>query len=76
MIVPYADGAAPTRKGEIMDRIRKKGDALAEEMADKITEKIKFIGKVYVIPGENEMEALRDGVLMALDGKMPLHEYV
>ncbi|MBT5016601.1 hypothetical protein HOM98_03905 [Candidatus Peregrinibacteria bacterium] len=38
VIVPYADGAAPTRKGEIMDRIRKKGDALAEEMADKITE--------------------------------------
>ena len=43
---------------------------------ERITKKVKFIAKVYVVPGENEMEALRDGVLMALDGKMPLHEYV
>ena len=52
------------------------GLAFYTELMDKISAKIKFIGKVYVIPGENEMSALRDGVLMALEGRIPMHEYV
>ena len=51
------------------------GLAFSKRHVEKIIERVKFISKVYVIPGENEMEALRDGVLMALAGEMPLREY-
>jgi butyrate kinase len=68
-------GMAVVLDGEVDGIILTGGLAFSKNLMDKIIKKIKFIGKVYVVPGENEMEALRDGVLMALDGKMPLHEY-
>ena len=34
-----------------------------------ITERVKFIAPVTVIPGENEMQALADGAWRVLNGK-------
>ncbi len=62
--------------GEIDGILLTGGLAFYKDLMDRIIKKIKFLGKIHVVPGENEMEALRDGVLMALDGKMQLHEYV
>ena len=62
--------------GDIDGIILTGGLAFDKHLMARINKKIEFLGPVHIIPGENEMEALRDGVLMALDGKMPLHEYV
>ena len=52
------------------------GLAYNKELVEKIIERVSFISKVYIVPGEKEMESLRDGTLMAIDGKIPLHEYI
>ena len=66
---------ATVLKGEVDAIILTGGLAYGEELVQKIIERVGFIGTVHVFPGENEMKALRDGVLMALDGKARLHEY-
>ena len=67
---------AAVLNGEVDGIILTGGLAYGKVLMEKISKKISFIGKVYIFPGENEMEALRDGTLMALDGQMPLHKYV
>lgn len=45
------------------------GIAYSEKFTSLIKEKVKFISKVVVIPGENEMEALALGALRVLNGE-------
>jgi butyrate kinase len=45
------------------------GIAYSKSFVDKVLKRINFIAEVFVIPGENEMEALRDGVLRVLSGE-------
>ncbi len=41
-----------------------------------IEEQVSFLGKVIVYPGEDEMQALEEGVYFALKGEMEIKEYV
>lgn len=51
------------------------GLAYSSILIDKIREHIDFIGKVFVFPGENEIESLRDAALRVLTGKEIPKEY-
>ena len=52
------------------------GLAYSTILTDKISEHINFIAKVFVYPGENEIEALRDAAIRILTGKEDPKEYV
>ncbi len=67
---------ATVLEGDVDAVILTGGLAFSDFIMEKIIKRVKFIADVHVLPGENEMEALRDGVLMALEGRMPLNEYV
>ncbi|MHC1719679.1 MAG: butyrate kinase [Clostridiaceae bacterium] len=49
--------------------------AYSKILMDFITNKVKFIGKIYMFPGENEMEALALGALRFLRGEEALKSY-
>jgi butyrate kinase len=51
------------------------GLAYGEKLMEKIIKRIKFIAKVFIYAGENEMEALFDGALLAVKGESPLNKY-
>ncbi len=51
------------------------GIAYDKSMVKKITTRVKFISKVMVYPGENEMEALFQGAMLSVTGKANLNEY-
>ncbi|HJO92107.1 MAG TPA: butyrate kinase [Victivallales bacterium] len=51
------------------------GLAYGKTLMREIIKKIEFIAKVFTYPGENEMEALFEGALLAVKGKSPLNEY-
>jgi len=51
------------------------GIAYEQSMIKKITDKVKFISKIIVYPGENEMEALFQGAMLSFTGKTNLNEY-
>ena len=40
-----------------------------------IEQRVKFIAPVYIIPGENEMQALADGACRVLCGEETAKEY-
>lgn len=44
------------------------GIAYSEKFTSLIEQRVNFIADVVVIPGENELEALRDGAIRVLDG--------
>ena len=62
--------------GDINGIILTGGLAFSKGLMEEITKRINFLAKVYIIPGENEMVALRDGVLEALEGNLPTKDYV
>lgn len=51
------------------------GVAHSKRVMDMIQKRINFIAETFIIPGENEMEALRDGVLRVLSGEEKALEY-
>lgn len=51
------------------------GIAYNKSIVKKITDRVKFISKVMVYPGENEMEALFQGAMLSVAGKAKLNEY-
>lgn len=61
--------------GEIDAIILTGGMAHSEYITKDITRQVKFMGKVIVMPGEHEMEALSLGVLRILHGKEEHHLY-
>jgi len=60
---------APTLNGDIDYIILTGGIAFSEMMTKMITEKVKFIAPVEIMPGEVEMEALAMGALRILKGE-------
>ena len=52
------------------------GLAYSSILVDKIKEHVNFIGKIFVYPGEDEIEALRDAAIRVLTGKEIPQEYV
>ncbi|MHC4985624.1 MAG: butyrate kinase [Planctomycetota bacterium] len=51
------------------------GLAHAKMLTDWITRRVSFLAPVHVVPGENEMIALREGVARALAGDEPIRVY-
>ena len=51
------------------------GMAHSQELAARITKKIKFLGRVVVLPGENELEALALGALRVMRGEERARNY-
>jgi butyrate kinase len=45
------------------------GLAYSERLTDKVTEMVKFIAPVEVVPGEDEMQALAEGALRVLNNQ-------
>ncbi|OUO94078.1 butyrate kinase [Cloacibacillus sp. An23] len=51
------------------------GMANSAELVSRITKKIKFLGNVIALPGENELEALAFGALRVLRGEERVRNY-
>lgn len=58
-----------TLKGNIDGIILTGGVAYSKILTDWIEEYVSFLGKVYILPGENELEALAFGALRILKGE-------
>lgn len=52
------------------------GLAKSDVLLGWIVERICFIGKIVIYPGEDEMQALAEGVYYALNGELPIREYM
>lgn len=66
---------AAVLKGEIDGIILTGGLAYSTLLMDFIKEHVSFLGRIFVYPGENEMESLRDGALRVLRGIETPGEY-
>jgi len=66
---------AAALKGEVDYIILTGGMARSEKFVKDVEEYIKWIAPVYVIPGENEMEALAYGALLVLRGELEPKKY-
>ena len=62
-------------KGKVDAIILTGGMAYDEYFKKTLKEYISFIGKVVIIPGEEEMQALSNGVLRVLNGEEKAQEY-
>jgi butyrate kinase len=66
---------ATTLDGKVDAIVLTGGIANSKRLVDLITNKVKFIAKVLVFPGEDEMEALTLGALRVLSGEESPKEY-
>lgn len=62
--------------GEIDAIILTGGMAHAEKLCRDVSKKIAFIGKIEIVPGEYELQALALGALRVLEGAEAAREYV
>lgn len=70
-------GAASTvLYGKVDAIILTGGLAHSDVLLGWIVERICFIGKIVIYPGEDEMQALAEGVYYALKGELPIREYI
>ena len=67
---------AAVLKGDVDGIILTGGLAYSRLLVEYIEEHVSFIGRVFVYPGENEMESLRDGVLRVLKGEETPKDYL
>lgn len=68
--------AAVTLKGKVDAIALTGGLALSSYITERISDWCHFIAPIYIFPGENEMESLAEGAISALQGKIPIHEYL
>jgi butyrate kinase len=66
---------ATTLDGKVDAIVLTGGIANSKKLVDLITNRVKFIAKVLVFPGEDEMEALTLGALRVLSGEENPKEY-
>jgi len=71
----FIGAMAAAMDGDVDAVILTGGMAQNEEMMGKLEKKVKFIAPVYVVPGENEMEALGAGALRVLRGEEVPKQY-
>lgn len=67
--------AATVLKGKVDAIVLTGGLAYDSMIVDLISERTSFIGKIIVVPGEDEMEALAFGALRVLNGKETAKTY-
>ncbi len=66
---------AATMSGDVQAILLTGGLCYAQPFVEKITSMVKFIAPVHVYPGEFEMEALAQGALSVLQGKVKARIY-
>lgn len=59
----------PTVKGKVDQIILTGGLAYSKRLTDMIIERVSFLAPVSILPGENEMQALAEGILRVLRGE-------
>ncbi len=74
-ISKYICAMAASLSGRIDGIILTGGLAYSEMLTGWIIERVRFLGKVCIYPGENEMLALAEGGLRALNGDEPVRKY-
>ena len=52
------------------------GMAYSKLLTGWITERVKFIAPIVIVPGENELEALANGGLRVLKGEEKVHRFL
>jgi butyrate kinase len=67
--------AAAALKGTLDGVILTGGMANSERLTETLKSYISFLGRVFVFPGEKEMEALAQGAFRVLDGKEEARVY-
>jgi butyrate kinase len=68
--------AAAVLHGKVDAIILTGGLAYDDENVSIITKMVEFISKIVVYPGEDELKALAYNALLALEGKIPVRNYV
>ncbi len=64
---------ATVLEGDVDAIILTGGIAYSKYLMDLISKRISFIGEIAVMPGENEMKALAEGIERALNGEEEIH---
>jgi len=64
-----------TLKGKVDCIVITGGLAWSKSLTDRILPWIDYLGQVNILPGENELEALSQGVYRVLTGQETAHEY-
>ena len=67
---------ATTMSGNVDEIILTGGVANSKMLTGMVSERVKFIAPVHVMPGDNELEALSLGALRILRGEEEAHTYV
>lgn len=67
--------AATVLKGQVDAIILTGGLAYSEVFTSKIKERVKWIAPIFVVPGENELQALVDGALRVIRGEEKAKKY-
>lgn len=67
---------ATVLKGDVDAIILTGGIAYSKYLTEMIRSRVEFIGKVLVMPGENEMDALASGAYRVLTGEENAREYI
>lgn len=67
---------APVVAGKLDAILITGGMARSKPITDFLIERVKFIAPVYIYPGEDEMQALTEGVYYAMKGELEIKEYV
>jgi butyrate kinase len=66
---------APPLCGNIDAVILTGGMAYSQYITTEVSRRVRYLGKIIVLPGENEMESLALGALRILRGEEPCNEY-
>jgi butyrate kinase len=66
---------APSLCGNIDAVILTGGMAYSKYITQEVSRRVKYLGKIIILPGENEMESLVLGTLRILRGGEPCNEY-
>ena len=67
--------AACALSGEIDGILLSGGAAYSKILVDRISQRVKFLGPIYVHPGEEELESLARGAARVLDGEEQAKTY-
>lgn len=67
---------APVVAGKLDAILITGGMARSKPITDYITERVQFIAPVHIYPGEDEMQALTEGVYYATKGEIEIKDYI
>jgi butyrate kinase len=68
-------GHGATLRGDIDGIILTGGMAHSKRVVDELSARLSWMGRIFLRPGEGEMEALADNAFAALAGTRPVQRY-